>query len=324
MATRSSISSSVKARGWRVRTLSAPFERVPRHDGHGQDRLVLVLRQVRELLEACVEVRLRGDHHRSALGRGNPRDPLARAHPRRASQLLDARAERRAQHELVRALVVEVDEARVGAERVGDLARDELEHLLQVERRVDGCNRLGEQPQVTRGGIHGCHCHRITRRVSFDDWLLALHVLSAFALVAGIVFFWVMIVAVRGTDTPEGTIRMAPAREGRERSRGDWRRRNDRLRDLARLLRRWIRHLGRLDHRRDRPLGPRDRAGRSDREGVHGRDEEGRGAPGGGTDWTKRGAPRDQSHAARRRHARHWRASFVLLILIDMIWKPGA
>jgi uncharacterized membrane protein len=47
--------------------------------------------------------------------------------------------------------------------------------------------------------------------VSFDDWLLALHVLSAFALVAGIVFFWVMIVAVRGTDTPEGTIRMAPA-----------------------------------------------------------------------------------------------------------------
>ena len=44
-----------------------------------------------------------------------------------------------------------------------------------------------------------------------DDWLLAFHVLSAFALVAGLVFFWVMIVAVRGTDTPAGTIRMAPA-----------------------------------------------------------------------------------------------------------------
>ena len=46
--------------------------------------------------------------------------------------------------------------------------------------------------------------------MSFDDWLLALHVLSAFALVAGIVVFWVVIVAVRRTDTPEGTIRLVP------------------------------------------------------------------------------------------------------------------
>jgi hypothetical protein len=46
--------------------------------------------------------------------------------------------------------------------------------------------------------------------VSLDQWILALHVLSAFALVAALVLFWVMIVAVRGTDTPEGTIRMAP------------------------------------------------------------------------------------------------------------------
>jgi uncharacterized membrane protein len=46
--------------------------------------------------------------------------------------------------------------------------------------------------------------------VSFDDWMLALHVLSAFAFVAGVVFFWVLIVAVRRTDTPEGTIRMEP------------------------------------------------------------------------------------------------------------------
>jgi Predicted integral membrane protein (DUF2269) len=43
-----------------------------------------------------------------------------------------------------------------------------------------------------------------------DDWLLALHVLSAFALVAGLVLFWVLIIAVRRTDTPDGTIRMAP------------------------------------------------------------------------------------------------------------------
>ena len=99
-------------------------------------------------------MRLRGDHHRRALRRRDTRDPLARPHPRRARQLLDARAVRRAQDELVGALVVEVDEARIGAERVGDLARDELEHLLEVERRVDRRDRLGQEPQVTGGGVH--------------------------------------------------------------------------------------------------------------------------------------------------------------------------
>jgi hypothetical protein len=46
--------------------------------------------------------------------------------------------------------------------------------------------------------------------VSFDDWILALHVLSAFAYVAGIVLFWVLVVAVGGIDLPEGTIRLEP------------------------------------------------------------------------------------------------------------------
>jgi uncharacterized membrane protein len=46
--------------------------------------------------------------------------------------------------------------------------------------------------------------------VTFNDWVLALHVISAFAWVAGIVLFWVLIVAVRGTDTAEGTLRMQP------------------------------------------------------------------------------------------------------------------
>jgi uncharacterized membrane protein len=46
--------------------------------------------------------------------------------------------------------------------------------------------------------------------VSFDEWMLALHVLSAFAWVAGIVLFWVLIVAVRRADTPEGTMRTEP------------------------------------------------------------------------------------------------------------------
>jgi hypothetical protein len=46
--------------------------------------------------------------------------------------------------------------------------------------------------------------------VSFDDWMLALHVLSGFAVVAAMILFWVLIVAVRRTDTPEGTLRMGP------------------------------------------------------------------------------------------------------------------
>ncbi|HEX3254529.1 MAG TPA: hypothetical protein VHQ96_02000 [Gaiellaceae bacterium] len=46
--------------------------------------------------------------------------------------------------------------------------------------------------------------------MSFNDWLLALHVLTAFAYVAGVVLFWILIVAVRRIDTPEETIRIGP------------------------------------------------------------------------------------------------------------------
>jgi uncharacterized membrane protein len=46
--------------------------------------------------------------------------------------------------------------------------------------------------------------------VSLDDWLLALHVLSAFALVAGTVLFWVLIAAIRSTDSAAETVRMGP------------------------------------------------------------------------------------------------------------------
>lgn len=46
--------------------------------------------------------------------------------------------------------------------------------------------------------------------MSFVDWALVVHVLSAFAYVAGMVIFWVLIVAVRRIDTPTETIRMEP------------------------------------------------------------------------------------------------------------------
>lgn len=46
--------------------------------------------------------------------------------------------------------------------------------------------------------------------MSFVDWALALHVLSAFAYVGGIVVFWVLVVAVRRVDAPDETLRMEP------------------------------------------------------------------------------------------------------------------
>jgi len=46
--------------------------------------------------------------------------------------------------------------------------------------------------------------------VSFVQWALAFHVLAAFAYVGGIVLFWVLVVAVRRVDTPEETMRMEP------------------------------------------------------------------------------------------------------------------
>jgi uncharacterized membrane protein len=46
--------------------------------------------------------------------------------------------------------------------------------------------------------------------VNFDDWILALHVLSAVAYGSGLILFWVLVVAVRTTDTADGTLRMKP------------------------------------------------------------------------------------------------------------------
>jgi hypothetical protein len=46
--------------------------------------------------------------------------------------------------------------------------------------------------------------------VGFDQWMLALHVLSAFALIAGLILFWVLIVAGRNIDTSGDTLRLGP------------------------------------------------------------------------------------------------------------------
>src|SRR6266511_3309518 len=125
-----------------------------REDRHGEDRLVLVLGQVRERLEARVEVRRRRDHHRGELGRRDAGDALPRPHARRARQLLDVRPVRRPQDQFVRRLVVEVHEARISLERVRDAPGDQPQNLLEIERRVDGRDRLREQAQVARALVH--------------------------------------------------------------------------------------------------------------------------------------------------------------------------
>ena len=132
-----------------------PLELVAREDRHRQDRLVLVLGQVGKELEARIEVGLGRDHHRAPLGGRDAGDPLPRAHPRPPRQLLDPRAVRGPEHELVRALVVQVDEAGVGAERLGDPVGDVLQHLLEIEGGVDRGDRVGQQPEVACALVHG-------------------------------------------------------------------------------------------------------------------------------------------------------------------------
>jgi heme A synthase len=56
-------------------------------------------------------------------------------------------------------------------------------------------------------------------RVSLTDWILALHVLSAFALVASMVLFWVLVVATRTLTDVDARItygRVGPSRRSPE------------------------------------------------------------------------------------------------------------
>ena len=46
----------------------------------------------------------------------------------------------------------------------------------------------------------------IVGSMELNDWLLALHLLSAFSLVAAMIVFWVGIVVIRRTDLPEQVV----------------------------------------------------------------------------------------------------------------------
>ena len=176
------------------------------------------------------------------------------------------------------------------------------------------------------GRVHGLIVTSgiVGSRVSFDDWILALHVLSAFAFVAGIVLFWMLIVAVRRTDTPEGTIRWSRSRRSATSAIGigaggtivlgiwlafsyggydiwdGW---------IIAAIVLWA-SPGRVGQR----------TGAEYMQGM----KKARGAPGGRPDRPERRAARAEPHADRARPARGRVASSLLLILIDMIWKPGA
>jgi hypothetical protein len=46
--------------------------------------------------------------------------------------------------------------------------------------------------------------------VELNDWILALHLLSAFAMVGAVVLFWILIVASWNVDTPGPVLRLTP------------------------------------------------------------------------------------------------------------------
>ncbi len=160
--------------------------------------------------------------------------------------------------------------------------------------------------------------------MSFDEWVLALHVLSAFAYISGVVLFWVLIVAVRRADSPEETIRLEPVVKVGNAAIGIGAGGTILLRDLARVLVRGLRHLGRLDHRGARALGGRGRARLAYRRRVHAGHEQGAGS----SRRPARRGPNAELLALNRTQSGvllHALASVVvLLIVVDMIWKPGA
>ena len=49
------------------------------------------------------------------------------------------------------------------------------------------------------------------RGMNFDDWLLALHLLSAFALVGALTMFSIGVFALRSADTPSRVLALQPA-----------------------------------------------------------------------------------------------------------------
>ena len=99
-------------------------------------------------------MRLRRNHHWQAFGGRDAGDSLAGAHARASGHLLDARSVRCAKDELVGALVVQIHKAGIRTKRVRNLPRNQGQDLLEIERRVDGFDRLGQQAEMTLPDVH--------------------------------------------------------------------------------------------------------------------------------------------------------------------------
>ncbi len=156
--------------------------------------------------------------------------------------------------------------------------------------------------------------------MDFTDWMLALHLLSAFAVAAALVLFSVLVFSGRRMTTLEETrtlFRVAPTGNALITA------------GLGLVLLFGVilaldsdafEHLGRLGHRGDRPLIAFGGVGQRARRVLHGRPEARRGARAAAT------RPRCSRACARPRARRSISRAVALfvLILLDMIFKPGA
>jgi len=159
--------------------------------------------------------------------------------------------------------------------------------------------------------------------MTFDDWLLALHLLSAFALVGAITIFSIGVVVLRSVDTPARVLALGPAMQLGQRAVivgvagtvifGVWLAISV---DAYELWDLWV-ILALVGWAAATAAGMRsgalitpifDRAEKLAAEGQDGADAE-------------LAATTRSSQA----HALHWVSTAItLLVLVDMIWKPGA
>ena len=114
---------------------------------HRHERLVLLLLELGEVLDARVGERLLRDEDRLPVLQHPAGDALARRHR-------DAAAEMRvalrggAQHDAPPAVLAQEDVGRVRDDGVVDEPHDRAQHLLEIERRVDGVDDLVEDAEL--------------------------------------------------------------------------------------------------------------------------------------------------------------------------------
>ena len=127
---------------------------------HRDERLVLLLLELREVADARVGQRVLGDEHRLAVLEHPARDPLARLHRDAAAQVR-VLGGGGAQREAPAAVVDQEDVGRVRDDGVVHEPHDRREHAVDLERRVDRVDDLVQEAEFAlvvgsrrRGGAH--------------------------------------------------------------------------------------------------------------------------------------------------------------------------